>query len=47
MPKHFNTIKRYLSDDEKRQRAEEYNEYAFDKVDVEAFIRKDIFRSLY
>jgi RNase P subunit RPR2 len=43
MPKHFNTIKRYLSDDEKRQRAEEYNEYAFDKVDVEAFIRKDIF----
>jgi|LGOV01.1.fsa_nt_gb hypothetical protein len=44
MPKHFNTIKRYLSDKEKRQRAEEFNEFStFDKVDVEEFVKKDIF----
>ncbi|MDC7242604.1 MAG: hypothetical protein PQJ44_01160 [Sphaerochaetaceae bacterium] len=44
MPKHFNTIKRYLSDDEKRRRAEEYNEFAtFDKVDVDEFVKKDIY----
>lgn len=44
MPKHFNTIKRYLSDDEKRKRAEDYNEFAtFDKVDVDEFVKKDIY----
>lgn len=44
MPKHFNTIKRYLTDDEKRDRAEYFNEFAtFDKVDVEEFVKKDIF----
>ena len=44
MPKHFNTIKRYLSEDEKRQRAEYVNEFAtFDKVDVDEFVKKDIY----
>lgn len=45
MPKHFNTIKRYLTVQEKRQRAEEFNEFfeGFETVDVEAFVKKDIF----
>lgn len=43
MPKHFNTIKRYLTDDEKRQRAKDYNEFAFNKIDVDEFVKKDIF----
>jgi hypothetical protein len=44
MPKHFNTIRHYLSDDEKRKRAEDYNDFAtFDKVDVDEFVKKDIY----
>jgi len=45
MPKHFNTIKRYLSDEEKRDRATYYNEFSddFGQIDVEEFVKKDIF----
>ena len=45
MPKHFNTIKRYLSVHEKRQRATEFNEFcdSFETVDVDAFVKKEIF----
>jgi hypothetical protein len=45
MPKHFSTKKRYLTDDEKRKRAIEFNECALDieKVDVEEFVKREIF----
>jgi RNase P subunit RPR2 len=45
MPKHFNTIKRYLTNEEKCDRAEYFNEFCegFETVDVEAFVKKDIF----
>jgi hypothetical protein len=45
MPKHFSTKKRYLTNEEKRQRAIEFNEYCegFETVNVEAFVKKDIF----
>ena len=44
MPEFFNTIKHPLSDEEKRERAETYNEFEpFDKVDVEAFVKRDIY----
>lgn len=45
MPKHFSTKKRYLTDQEKRTRALEFNEYCldFEKVDVEEFVKRDIF----
>jgi hypothetical protein len=44
MPKHFNTIKRLLSDDEKRLRAIEFNEFCedFETVDIEKFVKKVI-----
>ena len=40
MPKHFSTKKRYLTDEEKRKRAIEFNEFCLDieKVDVEEFV---------
>lgn len=44
MPKHFNTIKRLLTDDEKRERALDYNQFdEFDQVDVEKFVKKVIY----
>lgn len=45
MPKHFSTKKRYLTDDEKRKRAIEFNEFCLDieKVDVEEFVKREIF----
>ncbi len=44
MPKHFNIIKRRLSDEEKRERAETYNEFEpFDHVDVDEFVKRDIY----
>ncbi|MBU1145046.1 MAG: hypothetical protein KJ971_04230 [Firmicutes bacterium] len=44
MPKHFNTIKRFLTDDEKRERALDYNRFDdFDQVDVDEFVKKVIF----
>jgi len=43
MPKHFNTIKRYLSVEEKRERAQDYNEFEVDQVDIDEFVKKDIF----
>lgn len=44
MPKHFKTIKRYLTDDEKRDRVVHYNEFCeFGGMDVEAFVKRDIF----
>lgn len=45
MPKHFNTIKRLLTDDEKRQRAIEFNEFCedFETIDVEKFVKKVIY----
>ncbi|MFA5693037.1 MAG: hypothetical protein WC907_05410 [Acholeplasmataceae bacterium] len=45
MPKHFSTKKRYLTDDEKRKRAIEFNEFCLDieTVDVEEFVKREIF----
>lgn len=45
MPKDFSTKKRYLTDDEKRKRAIEFNEFCLDieKVDVEEFVKREIF----
>jgi len=43
MPKHFNTIIRYLSVEEKRERAQDYNEFEVDQVDIDEFVKKDIF----
>jgi len=45
MPKHFSTKKRYLTDDEKRKRAIEFNEFCldFEKVDVNEFVKREIF----
>lgn len=44
MPKSFSTIKRPLSADEKRERALDFNSYGDGFVDVEAFVKKDIFK---
>ena len=44
MPKYFKTKKRYLTEDEKRERAETFNEFeAFFPIDVDEFIKQDIF----
>lgn len=45
MPKHFSTKRRFLTDEEKRKRAIEFNEYALDieKVDVDEFVKQEIF----
>lgn len=44
MPKHFNTIKRLLSDDEKRDRVLYYNELNDDlPMDVEAFVKSTVY----
>ena len=44
MPKHFNTIKRLLTDEEKRERALDYNEFnEFDPVNVDEFVKKVIY----
>jgi len=46
MPKHFSTIKRPLSEAEKRERAIDYNTFkeSFElDIDVDAFVNQDIF----
>lgn len=39
----FKIVRVPLTKEEKRQRAEEYNEFSFDHIDVEEFVNKDIY----
>jgi len=41
--KRYNTIKIFLSDDEKRQRALDFIDFGDGWVDVDEFVKKDIF----
>ena len=45
MAKHFTTKKRYLTDEEKRERAEQYNSFedTYFPIDVEDFVKQPIF----
>ena len=39
----FNIVKVPLTDEEKRQRALEYNEFEFGNIDVEEFVKREIY----